>query len=86
MCALLVIVSLLIFNKNIYGYKENSVIHRYNLNKIKEYKSNNEIGKLVLKKLPNDKYRYIMIYESELHESYFKKYYDIPQDTSIIFE
>lgn len=78
--------TIFIFNTNIQGYKENSVIHKENLESIKNYKEKNSQGNLILKKSINKKYKYITIDESEYYLNSFKKYYDLPQEVEIIFE
>lgn len=77
-----------VFNvyNTIVGFTENKSVHKYNLNAIEEYKNNGCDGELILKKANNFEYRYTMIYESEPHVSSFKKYYGLPDKTTIIFE
>lgn len=87
--ATIFLVSLLTLNaikNNFEGYKKNSVINEYNLNSIDKFKNQNNSKELILKKLIDDKYGYLMIYESEYHVKYFKIYYDLPENINIIFE
>lgn len=82
----IMIITLFVINNNIIGYKENYIINEYNLNLIKNYKNNGQKGDLILKKSSNEKYGYLTIYESEYHIKYFKIYYDLSEETNIVFE
>ena len=65
-----------------YKYAENSFSYSVTEDKIAEYK---KVGgtSVTFMVPPNDKYRYILPYDNEYHEYWFKKCYSLPEDVKI---
>lgn len=70
-----------VFNK----YRENAVIHDYNVKVIEVAKINMD-DEITLKTMKNDEYGVSFIYNSPYHVKWFKNYYEIPDNVTIAYE
>ena len=65
---------------NIVGYKENKSIHNYNIEQALSHKDN-----IKIKSFKIEEYGWTTPPLSKFHEEYFRKYYEIPRETKIIY-
>jgi len=72
------------------GYKENAVVNEYNEKLIEEakmlIKNGEQVNNVTLKKLADDRYASVMLYQQEWFRPYVNSYYGLPQHITYTFE
>ncbi len=79
----IILVSLLIMQKSIYGYYTNAKVYDENVKIAAEYNKNQSNIMLDQKKLPNDLYAWAMPYHNEYYTPYYNLYLGINQKAEI---
>ena len=81
---LLAVFSSIIYSSIFIAYYNNSQVHKYNLTAVQNY-DNLRDSEIKLRKMRDEYAGVSFIYNSPYHETWFKRYYKIEQETRIIY-